>query len=82
MNEKQPIPDELLGLGVGILTAFVYDDPHAFTVITGDVPDGSSEALVALGRVSEAMVRMIAEMLGVSKEEALERIAASFAAAY
>ncbi|WP_427005124.1 hypothetical protein [Pseudarthrobacter sp. H2] len=82
MNEKRPNPDELLGLGVGILTTFVYDDPHAFTVITGDLPGGSSEAIVALGRVSEAMVRMIAEMLGVSKEEALERIAASFAAAY
>jgi hypothetical protein len=68
MNEKRPNPDEFLGLGVGILMTFVYDEPHAFAVITGDAPGGSSEAIVALGRVSEAMVRMIAEMLGVSRK--------------
>lgn len=73
--------DQLTGLGVGILTTFVHDDPQAFMVMTGDLPGGCSEAIVALGRVSEAMVRMIAEMLGLLKEETLERIAAAFAAA-
>jgi hypothetical protein len=83
MDERKlrPNPDELLGLGVGILTTFVYDDPHAFTVITSDLPGGVSEAIAALGKVSEAVVGMIAEMLGVSKEVAMERIAAAFAAA-
>jgi hypothetical protein len=70
-----------VGLGVGILTTFVHDDPQAFMVITSDLSRGSSEAIAALGRVSAAMVGMIAEMLGVSKEEGLERIAAAFAAA-
>jgi hypothetical protein len=44
-----------------------------------DLPGGDAEALAALGRVSEAVLGMMAGILEVSKEEALERIAAGFA---
>ncbi|MCU1532835.1 MAG: hypothetical protein JWO49_2406 [Arthrobacter sp.] len=78
---KPPSPhsNDGVGLGVAILTTFVYNDPQAFTAITSDLPGGMAEALAALGNVSEAVLGVIAEVLEVSKEEALERIAAAFA---
>ena len=79
MDEHEP--DELLDLGLAILTTFVLEDPKGFSTITRDLPGGSSEAIAALGRVCEALVGMIAEMVGMSKEESLERIAAAFATA-
>ncbi|MDQ0823350.1 hypothetical protein QFZ79_001094 [Arthrobacter sp. V4I6] len=79
MDEKKP--DDLLDLGVAILTTFVHNDPQGFTLLTRDLPGGNSEAIAALGRVCEALVGMIAEMAGMSKEESLERIAAAFATA-
>ena len=78
MDEERP--DDFLELGVGIRTTFVHSDPHGFTVMTRDLAGGSSEALAALGRVCEALVGVIEEMLGVSKEEPLERIAAALVA--
>ena len=77
MDEQEP--DELLDLGLAILTTFVLNDPQSFAAITKDLPGGSSEAIAGLGRVCEALVGMIAEMAGMSKEESLERIAAAFA---
>ncbi|TLM73207.1 hypothetical protein [Pseudarthrobacter sp. NamB4] len=68
------------GAGVGILTSFVRNDREAFMTITKELPGGCPEAIAALGRVSEAMVKMIAELAGISKEEALESVALAIAA--
>jgi len=72
--------DPRAGAGVAILTALVHGDKGAFNAVTGDLAGGCPEALAALGRVGEAMVSMIAELLGVTKEEALERVASAIAA--
>lgn len=73
--------DPRASLGVGILTSFVHGDKDGFMAITSDLPGGCPEAVAALGRVSEAMVKMIADLLGVSKEEALTKVAAAVASA-
>ncbi|MGO4585549.1 hypothetical protein AB4Z38_16950 [Arthrobacter sp. 2RAF6] len=72
--------DPRTSAGVAILTSFVRDDREAFMVITNELPGGCAEAVAALGRVSEAMVSMIGELAGVSKEEALEQVAMAIAA--
>ena len=70
-----------LGSGAGTsLTTFVHDDPQGYTVMTRDIPGGESEAVAGLGRVCEVLVGIIAEMLGASKEESVQRIAAGLAA--
>lgn len=66
--------------GVAILTTFVHGDQEAFNAVTDDLAGGCPEALAALGRVAEAMVSMIADLLNVTKDEALERVAAAIAA--
>ena len=71
--------DPRASVGVAILTTFVHDDQDAFMQITGDLPGGCAEAVASLGRVSEAMVAMIAQLLGVSKDDALRQIAAAIA---
>lgn len=77
--EKEKSRD-VMDLGLAILTTFVHDDPQGYTVMTRDLPGGDSEAIAGLGRVSEVLVGIIAEMLGASKEESMQRIAASLAA--
>lgn len=72
--------DSRAGVGVAILTCFVNGDRDGLDVVTRDLGGGCPEALGALGRVAEAMVSMLAETLGVSKEEALQRVAAAIAA--
>jgi hypothetical protein len=74
MDEIKPAPDQNDGVGLGgaILTTFVYNAPFAFTAMARDLPGGDAEALAALGRVSEAVLGMMAGILEVSKEEALE----------
>lgn len=69
------------GAGVGILTSYVRNDREAFMAITNELPGGCPQALAALGRVSEAMVKMIAQLAEISKEEALERVALAIASA-
>lgn len=73
--------DYRAGIGVGILTSFVRNDQAAFVAITNELKGGCPEALAALGRVGEAMVSMIAELAGISKEEALEKVAMAIASA-
>ena len=73
-------PHDVLDLGLALLTTFVHDDPQGYTVMTKDLPGGDSEAIAGLGRVCEVLVGIIAEMLGASKEESVQRIAAGLAA--
>ena len=77
--EKEKSRD-VMDLGLAILTTFVHDDPQGYTVMTRDLPGGDSEAIAGLGRVSEVLVGIIAELLGASKEESVQRIAAGLAA--
>lgn len=72
--------DPRASVGVAILTCLVNDDREGVDVATGDLDGGCPEAFAVLGRVAEAMVSMLAEALGVSKEEALQRVAAAIAA--
>lgn len=74
------VNDPRAGVGMAILTTFVRNDQEAFIDVTSDLPGGCAEAVAALGRVGEAMVSMIAELVGVSREQALTQIAASIAA--
>jgi hypothetical protein len=78
--ESMMANDERAGLGVGILASFVHGDQEAFMNVTSDLEGGCAEAIAALGRVGEAMVSMIGDLLDVSKEEALERVAIAIAA--
>ena len=73
-------PHDALNLGLALLTTFVHDDPQGYIVMTKDLPGGDSEAIAGLGRVCEVLVGIIAEMLGASKEESVQRIAAGLAA--
>jgi hypothetical protein len=77
---KQMPNDPRASVGVAILTTFVHGDHKGFNAVTGDLAGGCPEAVAALGRVAEAMVSMIADLLSVTKEEALERVAAAIAA--
>lgn len=73
-------PRDVVDLGLALLTTFVHNDPQGYTVMTKDLPGGDSEAVAGLGRVCELLVGIIAEMLGASKEQSVQRIAAALAA--
>jgi hypothetical protein len=77
---KKETPHDVLDLGLALLTTFVHNDTQGYTVMTKDLPGGDSEAIAGLGRVCEVLVGIIAEMLGASKEESVQRIAACLAA--
>ncbi|MGP7815085.1 hypothetical protein [Glutamicibacter soli] len=66
-------------LGIALLTSLVRQDREAFLIIASELKGGNAQAVAILARLGEAMVGMIAELLQVSNEEALTRIAASLA---
>lgn len=66
-------------LGIALLTSLVRQDREAFLIIASELEGGNAQAVAILARLGEAMVGMIAELLQVSNEEALTRIAASLA---
>lgn len=66
-------------LGIALLTSLVRQDREAFLIIASELEGGNTQAVAILARLGEAMVAMIAELLQISNEEALTRIAASLA---
>lgn len=66
-------------LGIALLTSLVRQDREAFLIIASEVEGGNAQAVAILARLGEAMVAMIADLLQISNEEALTRIAASIA---
>jgi hypothetical protein len=46
LDEIKPAPDQNdgVGLGVAILTTFVYNAPFAFTAMAGDLPGGDASS--------------------------------------
>lgn len=71
--------DERAMLAVGMLTAAMKEDRDAFMAIT-DSFENDSEALGALLRLAQALVKMLSETQGVSTETMLADIALSIAA--
>lgn len=65
--------------GIALLTSLVRQDREAFLIIASEVEGGNARAVAILARLGEAMVGMIAELLQISDEEALTRIATSLA---
>ncbi len=66
-------------LGIALLTSLVRQDREAFLTIASELDGGNAQAVAILARLGEAMVAMIADLLQISIEEALTRIAASIA---
>jgi len=66
-------------LGIALLTSLVRQDREAFLIIASELEGGNAQAVAILARLGEAMVAMIADLLQISNEEALTRIAASLA---
>lgn len=66
-------------LAFGMLTAFVHGDQEGYMAIT-DQFGGCGEALGALGRLGQMLVKMLAENWEVSTEEALRLIGVAIAA--
>jgi hypothetical protein len=67
--------DPRLELAMGMLTAVTNDDREGFLTITDEFEGGCAEALGALGRVAQLVVKMYAADSGVTTNEALNRIA-------
>ena len=66
-------------LGIALLTSLVRQDREAFLIIASEVEGGNARAVAIPARLGEAMVGMNVELLQISNEEALTRIATSLA---
>jgi len=71
--------DPRIGLGVGLMTAYLTGDEDGFYAITNEFEE-PEEALAALGRVTEAVIGMFAQALGRDRVELWREIATVIAA--
>lgn len=71
--------NEYAATGMAILSAYVHHDEEGLAAVAVDLTCPQTIALLA--RASEAVVNMLAQVLGVTKEEALIAAATAVAAA-
>ncbi|GAA1412853.1 hypothetical protein AUR04nite_34820 [Glutamicibacter uratoxydans] len=66
-------------IGIAMITALLHGDREGFNFVVSELEGGNAQAVAILARLSETMIAMIADLLGVEPDEALMKIAASIA---